>query len=136
MKNMLKGLALVAMVVLLLCNGMLVAVAEETKGIDSPSVGGATIGNITCTTDKEAETFEFTGRVSIALRNQGDIYFGDTVILDAWVVDANADYTVIWEYYNEAEQVWVAIAEGESYSFVVDEVNANYAYRAVLVVAE
>ena len=85
--------------------------------------------------DEEPE-FVFTGRVGVRMLNTGDIYLGDTVVLQAVVVDAYAEYTISWEVCKDGLN-WEAVAWGmESYSFVVTEENAGYAYRAVLTVAE
>ena len=68
--------------------------------------------------------------------NTGDIYLGDTVVLQAVVVDANAEYTISWEVCKDGLN-WEAVAWGmNSYSFVVTRENAGYEYRAVLTVAE
>ena len=81
----------------------------------------------------------FTGEVEVKLENDGEIYFGDTVKLRADVRNANADYSIRWEVNREGSgDNWETI-KGETsstYSFVVTEENAGYAYRAVLVVAE
>ena len=80
----------------------------------------------------------FTAQVSIKLENEGAIYYGDLVTLQAEVKEANGEYTVIWEYYNEeadiehGENPWVALEEGEKYEFTVDEENAKLTYRAVV----
>ena len=87
----------------------------------------------------EPTPFAFTGKVSVKLRNEGDIYFGDTVTLRAVVSDANADYEIRWEVNKTGRDSDWKVISGETsktYSFTVTEENAEYAYRAVLVVAE
>lgn len=82
----------------------------------------------------EAEA-PFEASVRIKLQNEGDIYFGDTVTLRA-LVEANADYTVAWEVFNDeaepGEDPWVELETGETYTFIVDEENAGLIYRAVV----
>ena len=87
----------------------------------------------------EPTPFAFTGKVSVKLKNEGDIYFGDTVTLRAVVSDANADYEIRWEVNKTGRDSDWKVISGETsktYSFTVTEENAEYAYRAVLVVAE
>lgn len=80
----------------------------------------------------------FSAEVRIELKNAGAIYFGDEVTLRAVVEQANAAYTVVWEYYNmeadfeRGENPWVAIETGEEYSFVVTEENVATPLRAVV----
>lgn len=78
----------------------------------------------------------FTATVVIKLENEGDIYFGDLVTLRA-EVEAGGDYTVVWEYLeenpeDEDEPIWVALDEGDTYKFIVNEENALLTYRAVV----
>lgn len=72
--------------------------------------------------------------IYIARKGNGDIYFGDQVTLEAFVNNVPAGYTITWEY--ETEDGWVQIATGDTYTFTVTQANANYVYRAVLVIAE
>ena len=80
----------------------------------------------------------FTAKVKIELENKGQIYFGDKVILKAKVKQANAEYTVRWEYYNvnadieHGENPWVLAHKGEKYEFTVNEENAKLTYRLVI----
>ena len=84
----------------------------------------------------EEPEFVFTGRVGVRMLNTGDIYLGDTVVLLAVVVDANAEYTISWEVCRDGLN-WETVQENmDHYTFVVTEENAGYAYRAVLTVAE
>ena len=58
------------------------------------------------------------------------------VVLLAVVVDANAKYTISWEVCKDGLNWEVLEENADHYSFVVNEVNAVYSYRAVLNVAE
>ena len=83
----------------------------------------------------EEPGFVFTGKVGVRMLNTGDIYLGDTVVLMAVVLDANAEYTISWEVCKDGLN-WETIQENaDHYTFVVTEENAGYAYRAVLTVA-
>ena len=85
-----------------------------------------------------AEEPVFTASVKVELKNEGQLYYGDSVTLQAVVENANAAYTVRWEYYDEEasleknEDVWVACHTGEDYTFTVNEVNAALTYRVVV----
>ena len=85
----------------------------------------------------EPTPFSFTGTVTVKLDNDGDIFLGDKVTLRAEVRDANADYEIRWDYSKGGDD-WKTISgeTSKTYSFTVTEENAEYAYRAVLVVAE
>ena len=85
----------------------------------------------------EPTPFAFTGTVTVKLDNDGDIFLGDKVTLRVEVRDANADYEIRWEYSKGGDD-WKTISgeTSKTYSFTVTEENAEYAYRAVLVVAE
>ena len=89
--------------------------------------------------DDEAEAPAFKAKVRIKLvGDQETVAIGDRVTLRAVVEDANADYTVQWQYFDEkadvekGENPWVAFAEGEKYTFVVDEENVALTYRVVV----
>ena len=84
----------------------------------------------------EEPEFVFTGKVGVRMLNTGDIYLGDTVVLMAVVLDANAEYTISWEVCKDGLNWEVLEENADHYSFVVNEVNAVYSYRAVLNVAE
>ena len=75
----------------------------------------------------------FTGSVEVKLENDGEIFFGDTVVRRAVVRDANTAYEIRWEVKKDRD--WEVIGgEDESiYKFVVTEENAAYEYRAVLI---
>ena len=80
----------------------------------------------------------FTGTVTVKLVNDGQLYYGDTVTLKAVVKDANADYSIRWQIKKPGSDEWKTVSgeTSKTYSFTVNENNAEYAYRAVLVVAE
>lgn len=118
------------------------ATAEPTEEATvEPTVEPTEEATVEPTAEATAEPtpFAFTGKVSVKLKNEGDIYFGDTVTLRAVVSDANADYEIRWEVNKTGRDSDWKVISGETsktYSFTVTEENAEYAYRAVLVVAE
>lgn len=89
-------------------------------------------------TPEKTEIPPFTARVRIELKEKVTLYYGDRVTLQAKIDDANAAYTVCWEYYDEeasAEQekdVWALCAKGEEYAFTLNAVSAARKYRVVL----
>ena len=154
MKNMEKKVVALVLALVMVCSMIVTALAEEVATVtdllpvDETTVASdpvdETVIEVTddVTTEEpspeatEEPEFVFTGRVGVRMLNTGDIYLGDTVVLLAVVVDANAEYTISWEVCKDGLN-WEAVAWGmESYSFVVTEENAGYAYRAVLTVAE
>lgn len=84
---------------------------------------------------QEAGRKPFRGSVWIERKGNGAIYFGDRVVLEAKVRDANADYRIRWEVDRQDGAGWETVpgASEEEYGFVVTEENAAYAYRVVLV---
>ena len=87
---------------------------------------------------EETEEPAFAAQVKVELKNDGLLYEGDTVTLVAVVENANADYTVRWEYYDVAAseeakaEIWTALFTGKEYSFTLDKENALLTYRAVV----
>ena len=77
----------------------------------------------------------FTGKAKIKLENDGEIYYGDTVVLKAVVTDANTAYQIRWEFYDEDDSEWKAISgvNGDTYKFTLTEENAGLVYRVVLI---
>ena len=148
MMNVEKKVVALVLALVMVCSMIVTALAEEVATVtDLLPVDETTVASdpvdetvIEVTDDvteaTEEPEFVFTGRVGVRMLNTGDIYLGDTVVLLAVVVDANAEYTISWEVCKDGLN-WEAVAWGmESYSFVVTEENAGYAYRAVLTVAE
>lgn len=144
MMNVEKKVVALVLALVMVCSMIVTALAEEVATVTDLLPVDETVAEVTddVTTEEPApeateETeFVFTGRVGVRMLNTGDIYLGDTVVLQAVVVDANAEYTISWEVCKDGLN-WEAVAWGmESYSFVVTEENAGYAYRAVLTVAE
>ena len=154
MMNVEKKVVALVLALVMVCSMIVTALAEEVATVtdllpvDETTVASdpvdETVIEVTddVTTEEpapeadEEPEFVFTGRVGVRMLNTGDIYLGDTVVLLAVVVDANAKYTISWEVCKDGLN-WEAVAWGmESYSFVVTEENAGYAYRAVLTVAE
>ena len=154
MKNMEKKVVALVLALVMVCSMIVTAMAEEVATVtdllpvDETTVASdpvdETVIEVTddVTTEEpapeadEEPEFVFTGRVGVRMLNTGDIYLGDTVVLQAVVVDANAEYTISWEVCKDGLN-WEAVAWGmNSYSFVVTRENAGYEYRAVLTVAE
>ena len=77
------------------------------------------------------ENAPFMAKVHVKMVGAAPTYFGDTVTLAAVVESASAEYTIRWEF--NAGNGWVTCGTGETYTFMVDEQNALYAYRAVVV---
>ena len=145
MMNVEKKVVALVLALVMVCSMIVTALAEEVATVTDLLPVDETVAEVTddVTTEEPAEEpapeeteFVFTGKVGVRMLNTGDIYLGDTVVLQAVVVDANAEYTISWEVCKDGLN-WEAVAWGmESYSFVVTEENAGYAYRAVLTVAE
>ena len=144
MKNVEKKVVALVLALVMVCSMIVTALAEEVATVTDLLPVDETVAEVTddVTTEEpapeatEEPEFVFTGRVGVRMLNTGDIYLGDTVVLLAVVVDANAEYTISWEVCKDGLN-WEAVAWGmEIYSFVVTEENAGYAYRAVLTVAE
>ena len=75
----------------------------------------------------------FTGSVEVKLENEGEIFFGDTVVLRAEVRDANTAYEIRWEVKKDCDCEVIGGEDESIYKFVVTEENAAYEYRAVLI---
>ena len=145
MKNVEKKVVALVLALVMVCSMIVTALAEEVATVTDLLPVDETVAEVTddVTTEEPAEEpapeeteFVFTGRVGVRMLNTGDIYLGDTVVLQAVVVDANAEYTISWEVCKDGLN-WEAVAWGmNSYSFVVTRENAGYEYRAVLTVAE
>lgn len=81
----------------------------------------------------------FYAEVRIEFKHEGGVFFGDEVMLRA-IVDANKDeYTVVWQYYNEAydeedeeSEEWLACGDGKTLSFTVTQETAERIFRAVV----
>ena len=83
-------------------------------------------------------TIEFKREVYISFLREPK-HIGDTVTLVATLVNFKPDdqYTISWQYSIDGEE-WISI-EGEderTYTFVLDEVNCQYSYRALVEVEE
>ena len=145
MMNVEKKVVALVLALVMVCSMIVTALAEEVATVTDLLPVDETVAEVTddVTTEEPAEEpapeeteFVFTGRVGVRMLNTGDIYLGDTVVLQAVVVDANAEYTISWEVCKDGLN-WEAVAWGmNSYSFVVTRENAGYEYRAVLTVAE
>ena len=73
--------------------------------------------------------------ISVSLKNNGDLYYGDTITLCAHISEEPEEYNIYWEASKDGSS-WFSISSGSSYSFVVNEENALYYYRAVLEVLD
>ena len=145
MKNVEKKVVALVLARVMVCSMIVTALAEEVATVTDLLPVDETVAEVTddVTTEEpdeepapEETEFVFTGKVGVRMLNTGDIYLGDTVVLQAVVVDANAEYTISWEVCKDGLN-WEAVAWGmNSYSFVVTRENAGYEYRAVLTVAE
>ncbi len=85
---------------------------------------------------EEKKIEQFTGSVRAAYIGGEELYAGDTVVMRAYVENANrGDYRIVWQA--KASSKWVPVAEGVAeYTFAVDEIKAGHTYRAVLMFAE
>ncbi len=85
---------------------------------------------------EEKKIEQFTGSVRVAYVGGEELYAGDTVVMRAYVENANrGDYRIVWQA--KASSKWVPVAEGVAeYTFAVDEIKAGHTYRAVLMFAE
>lgn len=146
MKNVEKKVVALVLALVMICSMSVAALAEEVATVtdllpvEETTVASDPVDDTVIEVTEDVTTdepgFVFTGRVGVRMLNTGDIYLGDTVVLQAVVVDANAEYTISWEVCKDGLN-WEAVAWGmNSYSFVVTRENAGYEYRAVLTVAE
>ena len=148
MKQMQKKLVALVLALVMVCSMIASALAEEVatvtdlQPVEESAVTSAPVEETPDVTEEpapeatEEPEFVYTGKVGVRMLNTGDIYLGDTVVLMAVVLDANAEYTISWEVCKDGLN-WETIQENaDHYTFVVTEENAGYAYRAVLTVAE
>ena len=73
--------------------------------------------------------------ISVSLKNRGDLYYGDTITLCAHISEKPKEYNIYWEASKDGSS-WFSVGSDSSYSFVVNEENALYYYRAVLEVLD
>lgn len=73
--------------------------------------------------------------ISVSLKNSGDLYYGDAITLCAHISEEPEEYNIYWEASKDGSS-WFSVSSGSSYSFVVNEENALYYYRAVLEVLD
>ena len=83
-------------------------------------------------------TIEFKREVYVSFLREPK-HFGDTVTLVATLVNFKPDdqYTIAWQYSIDGKE-WISI-EGEderTYTFILDEINYQYSYRALVEVKE
>ncbi|MBQ6513315.1 MAG: hypothetical protein IJI09_01205 [Clostridia bacterium] len=101
-----KIMSMLLAVIMLFC-GLQIAAAEEGQVAE--------------------ESVAFTGSLSVSGRKTAEV--GETVDVKAVVSNANMGYSICWEEKSGSE--WLEIADGEEYSFTVDEAG-SYTLRAVL----
>ena len=101
-----KIMSMLLAVIMLFC-GLQIAAAEEGQAAE--------------------ESVAFTGTLSVSGRKTAEV--GETVDVKAVVSNANMGYSICWEEKSGSE--WLEIADGEEYSFTVDEAG-SYTLRAVL----
>lgn len=82
------------------------------------------------------EPVTFAGTATIRLETEGELYYGDTVVLCAEIEDANLPYAIRWEYNDGNGWNVIKDEDGKKYEFEITEKNAEYEYRVVLVPAE
>lgn len=73
--------------------------------------------------------------ISVSLKNDGDLYYGDTITLCAHISEEPEEYNIYWEASKDGSS-WFSIGSGSPYSFVVNKENALYYYRAILEVLD
>lgn len=71
----------------------------------------------------------------VSLKNSGDLDYGDTITLCAHIGEKPKEYNIYWEASKNGSS-WFSVGSGSSYSFVVNEENVLYYYRAVLEVLD
>ncbi len=84
--------------------------------------------------DEDFETpVSFSAEVEIRLVGDGDVCYGDRVILRTVIKNASADYSIQWERSNDGGG-WEKIdgENGKEYEFVVTEESAHAVYRVAL----
>lgn len=91
--------------------------------------------------DSEEEEEEFNAELDVILVNEGEeLFYGDTVTLQAVIAFATGSYTIRWEANANVDGVeeWFVVDESNSpfYTFELTEENAAWQYRATLVALE
>ncbi len=78
------------------------------------------------------EQMEFNGTAEIEMMNEGMLGFGDEILLEARVHDANLSYRLIWEANDKDDRGWYTVASGEKYSYTLTADNYTREFRVVL----
>jgi hypothetical protein len=78
------------------------------------------------------EQVEFSGSADIELKNQGDLHYGDEIVLMAKVRDTDLSYRLVWEANDDDDRGWYTIGRGEEFSYTLSEENVEREYRVVL----
>ena len=112
--------------------------AEEPTEVPSEEPGEVPAEEPTVAPTEAPVEIPFFANARIELRNQGQLYYGDHVVLDAIVTDANAEYAIVWQYYfdqadiEHGEDPWVFCGKGDKFEFDANEANAALSFRVVL----
>ena len=75
---------------------------------------------------------EFSGSADIELKNEGDLHYGDEIVLQAKVQDTDLSYRLVWEANDSDDRGWYTIGRGEEFSYTLSEENVDREYRVVL----
>ena len=78
------------------------------------------------------EQVEFGGSADIELKNEGDLHYGDEIVLQAKVQDTDLSYRLVWEANDSDDRGWYTIGRGEEFSYTLSEENVEREYRVVL----
>lgn len=106
--------------------------SEDTGAADTETEGEPAAEN---TEKASAQEDPFTGTVRVEMAQQGPVCMGSQVTLKAVAENTNKTFSIRWESRKDAQSAWNTVGEGTEYSFIVNEENAQYEYRAVLVAA-
>ena len=106
--------------------------SEDTGAADTETEGEPVAEN---TEKASAQEDPFTGTVRVEMAQQGPVCMGSQVTLKAVAENTNKAFSIRWESRKDAQSAWNTVSEGTEYSFIVNEENAQYEYRAVLVAA-
>ena len=78
------------------------------------------------------EQVEFNGSADIELKNEGDLHYGDEIVLQAKVKDTDLSYRLVWEANDSDDRGWYTIGRGEEFSYTLTRENVEREYRVVL----
>ena len=113
------------------------AESELSEGMEAQATVDVVIPSGEEAVEEEVEP-ESTAVPNITLEayinNDGPIYYGDVVYLGASVDGSEylSNYDITWQYNDGAGWNDIENVHGSSYSFVLNEENGSYAYRATM----